>query len=69
VLEGPPQPGQRDQWQSPETPNTRGTTELTRVTDGGSCRNVREIAIIRGEEVRQESRYCRGQDGRWVLQA
>jgi hypothetical protein len=39
------------------------------VSDGGNCRNVREIAIVRGQEVRQESRYCRNQAGAWVLQA
>jgi len=66
VLAAPPRPGARQDWVSPDTPGNRGSAELMRVTDGGNCRMVREIAIVRGEEVRQESRFCRGGDGRWV---
>ena len=33
---------------------------------GGECRTVREVAYIKGEEVQQESRYCRNAGGDWA---
>ncbi|MBX9748958.1 MAG: glycine zipper 2TM domain-containing protein [Roseococcus sp.] len=71
VLEAPVRPDAplpREQWVSPENPSTRGTTEVLRVTDGGQCRNIREIAYIRGQEVRQETRICRDSNGQWPRQ-
>jgi surface antigen len=71
VLDAPVRPNAplpREQWVSPENPATRGTTEVVRVTDGGNCRNVREIAYVRGQEVRQDARYCRGDNGAWTRQ-
>lgn len=69
VLDGPARPGARDEWRSPDTPGNRGASELVRVTDGGTCRMVREIAYVRGEELQEETRYCRGSDGRWARAA
>jgi surface antigen len=71
VLDTPLKPNAplpREQWTSPENPTTRGTTEVVRVTDGGQCRNIREIAYVRGQEVRQDARFCRDGNGQWTRQ-
>lgn len=55
-------------WNSAKNGDTRGTAQVTSVektSTGGECRVVRETAYIKGEEVRQDSRYCRGADGQW----
>jgi surface antigen len=71
VLDAPLKPNAplpREQWVSPENPATRGTTEVVRVTDGGQCRNIREIAYVQGQEVRQDARFCRDGNGQWTRQ-
>jgi surface antigen len=53
---------------SDETKGTHGKSEVTSVTpqaDGGECRNVHEIAYISGEEVSQNTKYCRSASGQW----
>lgn len=40
-------------------------TAVQREASGGECRNVREVAVIKGEEVVQNSRYCRDPAGEW----
>jgi uncharacterized protein YcfJ len=53
---------------SDKTKGTSGQSEVTSVTpqpDGGECRNVHEIAYISGEEVSQNTKYCRSADGQW----
>lgn len=65
-------PGERRSWTSEVTPNVGGSSTLLRVAAnqaGQQCKLVREIAIIRGQEVQQESNYCRGNTGAWALQA
>jgi surface antigen len=72
LLEAPVEPDAplpQRRWVSPEDPTTRGTAEVLVVTDGGQCRTIREIAYVRGEELRQEARFCRGENGQWTRQA
>ena len=59
-------------WNSARNANVSGTSQVTAVqrqTDGGECRMVRETAYISGQEVVQNTRYCRSPDGNWVAQA
>ncbi len=58
-------------WSSDHDTGAHGSSTVTAVqpqADGGQCRTVREIAYIKGQEVTQSSRYCRGADGGWVAQ-
>jgi surface antigen len=64
----PDAPLPQRRWVSPEDPTTGGTAEVLVVTDGGQCRTIREIAYVRGEELRQEARFCRGENGQWTRQ-
>jgi surface antigen len=68
VLDGPPRPGTRETWSSPDTPGNGGSTELVRVEQGGTCRVIREVAYIpsQGGEILQESRLCQDASGRWT---
>jgi len=71
LLETPVEPDAplpQRRWVSPEEPTTGGTAEVLVVTDGGQCRTIREIAYVRGEELRQEARFCRGENGQWTRQ-
>ena len=57
-------------WNSARNTGVNGSSTVTqaqRQSDGGECRMVRETAYIRGEEVVQNNRYCRGGDGQWAL--
>jgi surface antigen len=71
VLDGPPRPGNRETWSSPDTPGNRGSTELVRVEQGGTCRVIREVAYIpsQGGEIFQESTLCQDGSGRWTRAA
>jgi surface antigen len=63
----PPQPAQ---WQSDHSGNS-GSAKVVSVqqtANGGECRTVHEVAYIKGQEVPQNSRYCRGTDGAWIAQ-
>jgi len=56
-------------WNSNKHQDVRGTAAVTSVqrqADGGECRMVRETAYVSGEELVENKRYCRGQDGQWV---
>ncbi len=56
-------------WNSARNTDVRGSSTVTSVqreSNGGECRMVRETAYIKGEEVVQNNRYCRGGDGQWV---
>jgi surface antigen len=58
-------------WQDGET-QSKGEAHVVAVTqepDGGECRTVREVAYIKGQEVTQNSRYCRSADGEWTAQS
>jgi surface antigen len=60
-------------WRSTRNPDVGGSSTVTgtrRTGAGGECRTVSEVAYIRGEEVRQDSTYCRepGSSG-WARQA
>jgi surface antigen len=71
LLEAPVEPDAplpQRRWVSPEDPTTNGTAEVLVVTDGGQCRTIREIAYVRGEELRQEARFCRSENGQWTRQ-
>jgi len=59
--------GQPVNWRSNHTDN-RGRAQVVsvnRTTSGAECRQVREIAYVSGEEVAQNSRYCKDESGRW----
>ncbi len=58
-------------WKSDHNPSTEGSSTVTEVTkepSGAECRSVREVAYIKGQEVSQDARYCRGVDGQWTAQ-
>ena len=62
--------GNKVEWRSKEntsvhgfaTPTTNDTNE-----EGNSCRTVRQVAFINGEEMEETTEFCRvGDTGRWV---
>jgi surface antigen len=56
-------------WNSARNTDVSGSSTVTSVqrqAGGGECRMVRETAYIKGEEVVQNNRYCRGSDGQWA---
>ncbi|HEV2547429.1 MAG TPA: hypothetical protein VGU20_08830 [Stellaceae bacterium] len=58
-------------WTSDKNKGVRGSSEVVKVDpkpNGGECKTVREVAYIKGEEVTQNSRYCRSADGEWTAQ-
>lgn len=64
-------PKQPAKWTSDHSGDS-GTAKVVaaqKTTNGGECRTVREVAYIKGQEVPQDSRYCRGPEGDWVAQA
>jgi surface antigen len=64
-------PKQPAQWKSDRS-GVSGAAKVVaaqRTTDGGECRTVREVAYIKGREVPQTSRYCRGPEGDWVAES
>ena len=64
-------PARPVRWTSDSQPNVRGTAAVVSVqpeASGGECRVVRETAYIKGEEVNQNSRYCRNGGGEWMAQ-
>ncbi len=69
----PPRPPARSAaWTSNHDTGARGSATVVAVhreASGGECRTVREVAYIKGEQVVQNSRYCRSADGGWVAQA
>jgi len=51
---------------------TKGTSEVTEVQkqpDGGECRTVKEVAYIHGDEVSQDTKYCKDATGNWQASA
>ncbi len=59
--------GQPVSWRSNHTDN-RGRAQVVsvdRAASGAECRQVRELAYVNGEEVAQNSRYCKDESGRW----
>ena len=56
-------------WQSDSRTDVAGSAQVTQVAQnpstGGECRTVREVAIIRGEEIIQDTQYCKGNTGQW----
>ncbi len=68
----PPPPARPVAWNSARNANVSGSSQVTSVQrqpSGGECRMVRETAYIQGQEVVQNTRYCRGSDGNWQAQA
>jgi surface antigen len=64
-------PKQPAKWSSDHS-GSSGSAKVVaaqQTASGGECRTVREVAYIKGQEVAQDSRYCRGSDGSWVAQA
>jgi len=58
-------------WSSDHNTGARGSATVVAVqrqASGGECRTLREVAYIKGEQVVQNSRYCRSPDGAWVAQ-
>jgi len=58
-------------WKSDHSGAT-GSAQVVSVqkqASGGECRTVREVAYIKGQEVPQDSTYCRAPDGSWVSSA
>lgn len=55
-------------WKSDQGSGASGSATVTKIEtepSGSECRTVREVAYIKGEEVVQNSRYCRSGDGEW----
>jgi surface antigen len=68
VLVSSPRRGASRTWKNSST-GVRGSSTVVAVepkASGGECRTVREVAYIKGEEVQQESRYCRNSGGEWA---
>jgi surface antigen len=69
ALHQPTQRARPIRWKSDHSGNN-GQAQLVEVEPasggGGECRTVREIAYIKGEEVTQNSKYCRSPAGEWV---
>ena len=56
-------------WTSDKGKTVHGSSDVVKVDpkpDGGECKTVREVAYIKGEEVTQNSRYCRAAGGEWA---
>ncbi|MBM3521573.1 MAG: hypothetical protein FJX57_01335 [Alphaproteobacteria bacterium] len=56
-------------WRSDQNQGVRGNSSVvavTRNTEGQECRSVQEVAYIKGEEVKQTTRYCKDSSGRWA---
>jgi len=64
-------PKQSEKWSSDHSGDSGSAKVVAaqQTASGGECRMVREVAYIKGQEVTQDSRYCRGADGSWVAQA
>lgn len=59
-------------WHSDHNSGVSGSAQVVGqqpLTDGGQCRDVREVAYINGEQTTQTTRYCRGPSGAWTKQA
>ena len=65
--------GPTSTWKSDQSPDVNGTSQVVAAgtdTNGKECKRVREVAYIRGKEVRQETVYCRSDaSGGWVVHA
>lgn len=57
-------------WSSDHNPGVYGSATVVRAqqTPSGECRTVREVAYISGQEVTQNTTYCRGPSGQWIAQ-
>lgn len=58
-------------WKSADNSGAHGFATVVAAhdePDGAECRSVREVAYIKGEEVVQNSTYCRSPDGDWRAQ-
>ena len=67
----PAPPPPRTTWVSETNPGVSGSSEVTAthaVSDGSTCRTVRETAVVHGQELLQNVEYCRapGQSA-WVV--
>jgi surface antigen len=65
-------PGGHRNWTSDHTSN-HGSITVEKVASngssasgGGECKIVREVAYIKGQEVTQDSKYCRNPQGEWA---
>jgi surface antigen len=68
-----PAPSKSVAWQSERDPNVRGTSTVTGSQvepSGETCKTVREVAYIQGQEVVQQTQYCRAPGGSgWTREA
>lgn len=58
-------------WRSDHNPGVTGSAQVLGEQapgGGGTCRDVREVAYINGDQTTQTSRYCRGANGAWTPQ-
>jgi surface antigen len=66
-------PGRQATWRSDHTTNSgrvtvqsvQKPTTTASSGGGGECKLVREVAYIKGQEVTQDAKYCRGTGGEW----
>jgi surface antigen len=66
-------PGRQTSWKSDHT-NNSGRITVQKVASntssggggGSECKIVREVAYIKGQEVTQDSKYCRNAQGEWA---
>ena len=57
----------RAAWTS-DSEDVKGSAQVVEVTDLGAsneCRTIQEIAIVRGDEVKQSVKYCKDAGGKW----
>jgi surface antigen len=62
------------EWRSDSRRDVHGTSEVVRtepsLSDGSTCKDVREVVYVGGEETEQMTRYCRASSGgRWERHA
>jgi surface antigen len=59
----------RVDWKSDQNPTVSGTVLTTAPsnTTAGTCRFVRHIVYVNGQEMKEDSKVCQKSDGSWQL--
>lgn len=69
ALDAPPTPRPKPHyWNSDHGTGNHGSVvvQATTHTDGKECKQVNEVAYIKGAEVNQPTKYCRDSSGEWA---
>lgn len=59
----------RHYWNSDHGTGNHGyvtVKHVTRTASGGECKELNEVAYIKGQEVNQPSKFCKSPDGSWT---